>query len=88
MGVACDLRILVAGADPLARAGLHALLAAEPGCEVVGEVDVEHRDAAVPISAAPDVIVCDAGGDAGAAAARLGALEAFDVPILAVLADT
>jgi DNA-binding NarL/FixJ family response regulator len=88
MGVSGDLRIVVAGPDPLVRAGLHALLAAESGCDVVGEIDVKHHDAAVPMSAAPDVIVYDGGRDAGALAGELAALEAFEVPVLAVLPDT
>ena len=33
-----DLRILVIADDPLARAGLAAILAAQPGCQVVGQV--------------------------------------------------
>jgi len=88
MGVTDNLRILVAGTDPLARAGLHALLAAEPGCEVVGEVDPARHDAAVPISAAPDAIIHEGGRDAGALIAELAALEAFDLPVLTVLPDS
>jgi DNA-binding NarL/FixJ family response regulator len=88
MGVADDLRILVAGADPLARAGLHALLAAEPGCEVVGEVDAARPDTAVPISGAPDVMIYDGGRDAGALASELAGLESFDVPVVVVLPDS
>jgi len=32
-----DLRVLIVADDPLARAGLAALLSAQPGCVVVGQ---------------------------------------------------
>ena len=33
-----DLRVLVVGDSPLARAGLAALLTNQPGCDVIGQV--------------------------------------------------
>lgn len=54
------LRVLVVATDPLARAGLSALLADEPGIEVAGRSDGAdwHADLAAH---RPDVVVWDAG---------------------------
>ncbi|HEY3249395.1 MAG TPA: response regulator transcription factor [bacterium] len=87
MDIAGGLRVLIVADDPLTRAGLNALLSAQAGCDMVGESGVDLRDGAVPLSAAPDVILADLGPDTGAFGDRLVALEAFGVPVLAVLAN-
>lgn len=87
MGVDDALRVLIAAADPLARAGLSALLSAERAYEVIGEIGIDPHDGAVPLSAAPDVILADLGRDAGTFGERLAALESFGVPVLVLLAD-
>lgn len=79
-----DLRILIAGRDPLVRAGLRALLSAEPGCEVVAAIGIDLSDTAVPMAAAPDVILADADGDTEFGEA-VSALASFGVPVLALL---
>ncbi|MDX1613166.1 MAG: response regulator transcription factor [Candidatus Promineifilaceae bacterium] len=58
-----DLRLLIVGPDPLARAGLATLLADQPNCVVVGRID----SAALPNELEiyrPDVIVWDLGWEA------------------------
>lgn len=83
-----DLRVLIAGDDPLVRAGLNALLSAEPGCEVVGEIGLDPETARAPLSSGPDVILCDLGHDPGGSDERLITLDAFGVPVLALIPDT
>ena len=38
-----ELRIVIIADDPLARMGLAALLAGEPGCQVIGQAPAERR---------------------------------------------
>ena len=81
------LRILVAADDPLVRAGLSALVSAHAGFDVIGEIGLQGSDAAIPLSAAPDVILVDIGSAAAAVAEQLAALESFGVPVMAVVAN-
>ncbi|WP_018655134.1 response regulator [Actinomadura flavalba] len=53
------IRVLLADDDALVRATLRALLAAEPGCAVVGEADNGHRTVAAARSLRPDVVLMD-----------------------------
>lgn len=72
-----DLRVLVAAADPLARAGLSALIADQPGCAVVGQSEGGDLAADVELYR-PDVIVWDAGWeDSGEQDALRAALESI-----------
>ncbi len=80
------LRVVVAADDPLARAGLSALLLAQPGCEVIGEIGLDQRSS-VPLAAGPDVIVADLGRGSGVFGEHIAALEAFNAPVLVLLAD-
>lgn len=59
--VAGLLRILVVGDNPLARAGLVAMLDGQVGCDVVGQMDTTHPDQFELF--APDVVVWDGGWD-------------------------
>jgi DNA-binding NarL/FixJ family response regulator len=80
------LRVLVVAGNPLARAGLAALLADGPGFAVVGQVALEDSlESAIDVHR-PDVIVCDLGYDAPKAAERLH--DAADGPVvLALVSD-
>jgi DNA-binding NarL/FixJ family response regulator len=71
-----DLRILVLAGDPLARAGLAALLSQEPGCQVVGQAPADADLAAELAAARPDVLVWDLGWAPAAALERLAELGA------------
>lgn len=75
--------MLIAAADPLARAGLRALVSAEPGFEVVADVGM-HADTSVPMASAPDVILADTADHAGETIAAWGALG---IPLLVVVSD-
>ncbi len=80
------LRTVVVADDLLARAGLAALLSAEPGCRVVGQTPADDDLAAVLDAAAADAVVWDLGRDPADALARLAALDRAE-PVLALLAD-
>ena len=85
-----DLRILIIADDPLARAGLAALLAEQPGCVVAGRATrADDLGAAVEVGR-PDVLLWDLGWDPAPALARLaGYISAArtDEPIAVLLSD-
>jgi DNA-binding NarL/FixJ family response regulator len=74
------LRVLVVGDDPLARAGLAALLSARPELAVVGEAAPDEVGAA----RGHDVVAWDLGPRGAAGSARPGAPAA---PTVALVAD-
>lgn len=79
------LRILVVADDPLARAGLAALINAHPDCEVVGQED---STIDLPASTAifrPDVILWDLGWDPAATLEALQSAAGGDRPVVALL---
>lgn len=79
------MRVLVVADDPLARAGLAALLADQEGCIVVGQVALGldlSGDAAVY---QPDVVLWDLGWDADPG--PLQDLSGDVLPVLALLPD-
>lgn len=90
-----DLRVLIVADDPLARAGLAALLADQPGCQVIGQVsgDTDLLDA-LDVHR-PEVIVWDLGWDPASASStspstgleRLSDLEDDAPPVVALLPD-
>lgn len=81
------VRVLVIARDPLARAGLAALLAQQPGCTVVGQVSDEgHLDDDIQ-TYQPDVLLWDMGWDPSSAVERLMELPEDHVPVVALLAD-
>jgi DNA-binding NarL/FixJ family response regulator len=55
------LRVLIVAADPLARAGLAALLAATPGCSVMGQSSGEAELGRELAVYRPDVVLWDMG---------------------------
>ena len=82
-----DLRILILSADPLARAGLAALLTGQPGCTVVGQKAGE-TDLLDGITVyRPDVVVWDLGWDPAPALEHLTGLRDDRFPIVVLLTD-
>jgi DNA-binding NarL/FixJ family response regulator len=86
-----DLRLLVVAGDPLARAGLAALLAGQPGCTLAGQVS---GDDDLPGQAAiyrPDAVLWDLGWDPDpdleASLAQIEGLAEEGLPVVALLPD-
>lgn len=80
-----DLRLLILAGDPLARAGLAALLARQPGCQVVGQAPVDADLAAEVEAAEPDVVVWDLGWTPAGVLERLAEQSTLLPPVLALL---
>ncbi len=80
-----DLRIMILADDPLARAGLAALLAQQPGCQVVGQAPADADLAAEIDAAQADVAIWDLGWTPAAALARLAEQSALLPPVLVLL---
>lgn len=70
------LRVLIVGDNPLARAGLLAMLDGQVGCQIVGQIDTTHPDQFELFE--PDVLVWD--GD-------WGMMGETSYPIAALVAD-
>ena len=82
-----DLRVLVVSGDALARAGLAAQLAQQPGLIIVGQVGLT-PDLAPEIEAyRPDVLIWDLAWDPATALEDLAALPDDAPPVLALMAD-
>jgi DNA-binding NarL/FixJ family response regulator len=87
-----DTRVLIVADDPLARAGLAALLVGQPGCQVVGQAG-EEADLLQALEVhRPDAILWDLGWEASSPGAASPALERLaelsdEGPVLALLAD-
>jgi two-component system nitrate/nitrite response regulator NarL len=80
-----EVRVLVVADDPLARAGLGALLASQPGCTLAGQV-VPAGDLAEEVAVyRPDVLLWDLGWDPEPDL-LLDVAEA-DLPVVALLAE-
>ena len=81
------LRVLIVADDPLARAGLAALLSDQPGCTVVGQVA---GDADLPADLEtfrPDVVLWDLGWDTTVTLEGLADLPEDSPPLVALLPD-
>ena len=78
-----ELRVLIIGSDPLARAGLAALLAGYDSCTVVGQV-ADSSDLLLEVYR-PDVLLWDLGWDAETDITRLAGEDA--PPLVALLPD-
>ncbi|NWF67743.1 MAG: response regulator transcription factor [Chloroflexi bacterium] len=83
-----DVRVLIVADNLLARAGLAALLAAQDGCEVIGQISGALLEDELPLYR-PDALVYDLGWDAAPSLSRLAALSDSDndIPIVALLQD-
>ncbi len=78
------LRVLVLADDPLARAGLAAMLNDQPDLSLVGQVSAA-SDPADPVAVyRPDVVLWDLGWDGASLSLDL---EALPVPVVALLSD-
>ena len=82
-----DLRVLIVADDPLARAGLAALLAGQPRCNVVGQVSGEDNLEAALELYGPDVAVWDLGWEPARALERISDLQDISPPVVALLPD-
>jgi two-component system nitrate/nitrite response regulator NarL len=82
-----DLRVLIVADDPLARAGLGALLANRPGCTVIGQVAGDADLLAELDVYRPDILVWDLGWHPTPTVERLADLRDARLPIVALLAD-
>jgi DNA-binding NarL/FixJ family response regulator len=82
-----EVRVLVVADDPLARAGLAALLSGQPECTVTGQVSGDAELTAALDVYRPDVLVWDLGWDPAPALERLADLEDAQFPIVALLPD-
>ena len=81
-----ELRVLVIADDPLARAGLAAVLADQPGLVVCGRASSLDDLAAAVELYRPDVLLWDAGWHPAPSLARLADLEAR-APVAILLPD-
>jgi DNA-binding NarL/FixJ family response regulator len=82
LGSVADLRIAVVASDPLARRGLAALVAGEPGLGVAAQLDPE--DGLERLRQEADVVVWDLGA---ASRASMDSVLRVGVPILALVHD-
>jgi two-component system, NarL family, nitrate/nitrite response regulator NarL len=76
-----SVRLLVLADDPLARAGLVAVLAEAPGLAVVGQADLGPDAAAALAFLAPEVVVVDLGWSPDTALAAMADLD-LAIPLL------
>ena len=81
------VRVFVVAEDPLARAGLAALLGAEPGVSVVGQGPAEPDLVARMSAAAPDVVAWDLGPDSSDGTDALSETAPDGPPLVALVAD-
>lgn len=77
-----DLQLLIVADDPLARAGLSLMLANEPGCLVVSQINSADVLDELADTRKPDVIIWDVGWEAPA---KLPDWIDHDIPVLALL---
>ena len=78
---------LVVADDLLARAGLAALLAGQPGCSVIGQVPADSDLPAMLEVYHPDALVWDMGWDPSLAIDALSDLREGGPPVVALLPD-
>ena len=81
------LGVMVIAADPLARAGVSALLEAQPGLAVVGQASGEENYRALLESLAPTAVVWDLGWPQEALQDRLAEAAESATPIIVLLGD-
>ncbi len=82
-----ELRVLVLADDPLARAGLAALLAEQPGCAVAGRASSADDILAAVETYRPDVLLWDLGWNPAPALERLAEAGETLPPAALLLAD-
>jgi DNA-binding NarL/FixJ family response regulator len=82
-----DLRVVIMAHDPLARAGLAALLSNQAGCHVVGQIAPDGDWLPELDLYRPDVIVWDLGWESGPPPEALADLSEDGPPVIALVAD-
>ena len=83
-----NLRVLIIANDPLARAGLAALLADHPDCLLVGHIAASPNLPAETDIYRPDVLLWDLGWSPSATdVEQLAILTDFNIPTVALLPD-
>jgi len=82
-----DTRVLIIADDRLARAGLAALLAGQPGMSVAGQIASEDAQPAALDLYQPDVVLWDTGWNPMPVLERVAALYASGAQIVALLQD-
>ena len=82
-----ESRVLIIASDPLARAGLAALLSGQPECRVVGQASPADDLRAQLAAFQPDAVVWDWGWDGGSAPETLAWLVDEGVALVVVLGD-
>lgn len=87
INVMTDVRVLIIADDPLARAGLGALLKNQPGCEVVAQIAADSDFANALTVYQPQVILWDLGWDSSTALDRLVDLRESLPPVIVLLRD-
>ena len=81
------LRVLVVAGDPLARAGLVALIENLPECVIAGQSAVDERLPDDVELYQPDIIVLDLGSDPSQTIERIGDITGIETPILVLISD-
>ena len=82
-----DIRTLVVAADPLARAGLAALLEAQPNCSVVGQIAPGEEVSAAADVFRAEIVVWDLGWDLFDALEQVAGLGEDAPPVIALVED-
>lgn len=82
-----DLRVLIVGDNPLARAGLAALLASQPDLLIVGQTATDGELATALAAFQPDVVIWEMGWDAPRALEVLADMS-DSAPVLVLLAES
>ena len=81
-----DLRVLVVAEDHLARAGLAALLADQPGCSIAGQITPQDASGGPDVYRA-DVAVWDVGWDAANTLEQMAGARDAGPPVIALVPD-
>jgi DNA-binding NarL/FixJ family response regulator len=82
-----DLRVLVVASDQLARAGLAALLAQQPGTLTVDQAGADEDFQIVLETSRPDVVLWDLGWNPAGDLERIAQLPENTPPVLALIPD-
>ena len=82
-----DLRLLVAASDPLARAGLTALLTGRPGFRLAGQIDIGDSILDELDVFQPDVILWDLGWTPEQSLVLLDELSSDEFKVVAMVND-
>ncbi len=80
-----QLRLLIISNDPLARAGLSALLAGQPDCAVVGQTGSQLDLSEAIDLYQPDIILWDLGWEPATALEQVGDLQDLQIPAVLLL---